>query len=207
MLRKHLLESTRGRLIALLRHGGMTADELAARLGVTATAVREQLAAMARDGVVQRSGQRPGTTRPAHVFTLTPDVEQSLSQAYVPFLTTLVRVVAERLPDAEVESLMRQTGASLATALAPRQRPARLRARVSLASRLINAHFGALTRVAANGTVVIRGVACPLAALTGTHPSVCRAVETFVATIVDAPVRECCDRHGRPRCCFEILPA
>ena len=45
---------------------------------------------------------------------------------------------------------------------------------------------------------------CPLAALTGKHPGVCLAMESFVAEVVGAHVRECCDRTQRPQCCFEI---
>jgi hypothetical protein len=44
----------------------------------------------------------------------------------------------------------------------------------------------------------------PLSALTGKQPAVCRAMETVVSEIVDAPVRECCDRSSQPKCCFEI---
>jgi len=52
--------------------------------------------------------------------------------------------------------------------------------------------------------IVIRGNSCPLAAAVGVHPEVCRLAETLVAEIVQAPVREVCDRDGRPKCRFEI---
>ena len=55
-----------------------------------------------------------------------------------------------------------------------------------------------------NGRYVIRGEGCPLSALTGKHPAVCRAMESLVKELVGAPVRECCERDARPRCCFEI---
>ena len=87
ILRKQLLDSSRGRIVALLRTGGLTADDVATRLGLTRSAIRAQITAMERDGVVRRAGQRPGTTRPSHVFELTPEVEQLLSSAYLPLLT------------------------------------------------------------------------------------------------------------------------
>jgi hypothetical protein len=31
-------------------------------------------------------------------------------------------------------------------------------------------------------------------------------MESLVAEVVGAPVRECCDRSDRPHCCFEALP-
>jgi predicted ArsR family transcriptional regulator len=80
----------------------------------------------------------------------------------------------------------------------------RPQARVGKASELINEHLGALTHVEGNGGISIRGAGCPLSALTGKHPGVCLAIETFVSEIVGVPVRECCDRDNRPRCCFEI---
>ena len=69
---------------------------------------------------------------------------------------------------------------------------------------MLNHHLGAMTSVEANGGIVIRGVGCPLAALTGKHPGVCLAMVSFVSTVVDAPAVECCDRGDRPRCCFEV---
>jgi predicted ArsR family transcriptional regulator len=204
MLRKQVLDSSRGRVLRLLQRGGLTADDIASALRITTNAVREHLAGLERDGLVQRTGQRPGTTRPSQIFELTPDADLLLSQAYVPFLAELVRVVAEGLPAGHVELLMRRTGERLADQLAPRRRPRGLRARVRLASHLLNEHLGAVTRVEENGSYLIRGAACPLAALTAKHPSVCLAVESLVAKIVGVPVHERCDRAGRACCCFEI---
>src|SRR5688572_5426014 len=87
MLRQQLLDSSRGRIVTLLRHAGLTVDDIATQLALTPNAVRAQMTVMERDGVVRRVGQRPGTTRPSHVFELTPEVEQLLSEAYAPFLS------------------------------------------------------------------------------------------------------------------------
>jgi predicted ArsR family transcriptional regulator len=51
---------------------------------------------------------------------------------------------------------------------------------------------------------IIYSSGCPLAAAVSVHPEVCRLAETLVSEIVKAPVRECCDREGTPRCRFEI---
>ena len=50
----------------------------------------------------------------------------------------------------------------------------------------------------------IQGFGCLLAATVHDRPHVCRAMESLLATLVSVPVRECCDRRDRPRCCFEI---
>jgi predicted ArsR family transcriptional regulator len=205
MLKKQLLDSSRGRIVTLLRTGGLTADEIASKLALTRSAIRAQITGMERDGVVRRAGQRPGTTRPSHVFELTPEVEQLLSSAYIPLLTQLIDVFAEGLPARQLETMLRRVGRKLADELSQGRRPAGdLGARVAMLSNMMNEQLGAMTHVEANGGYVIRGVGCPLAAVTGKHPGVCLAMESLVAEIVGVPVHECCDRSGRPQCCFEI---
>jgi predicted ArsR family transcriptional regulator len=205
ILKKQILDSSRGRIVTLLRAGGLTADDIASRLGVTRSAIRAQLTGMERDGVVRRAGQRPGATRPSHVFELTPEVEQLLSSAYIPLLTQLVDVFADGLPPDQLENMLRQTGRRLADELSRGKRPTgSLASRVATASEMLNEQLGALTHVEANDGYVIRGIGCPLAALTGKHPGVCLAMESLVAEVVGVAARECCDRAEQPQCCFEI---
>jgi predicted ArsR family transcriptional regulator len=204
MFRQQLLDSSRGRIVVILQRGGLTVEKIASQLGLTPNAVRAQLTAMERDGVAHRARRVPGTTRPSYVYELTPEVEQLLSRAYLPLLTHLVDAFAEQLPGEQVDALLRATGTRLAQELSDGKASDDLHARVERASVLMNEQLGAVTHVERNGGYVIRGAACPLAALTGKHPSVCRAMESFVAEVVGQPARECCDRDNRPRCCFII---
>jgi len=204
MLRQQLLDTSRGRIVSLLQRGPLTADDLASRLEISPSGVRAQIAAMERDGVVRQVGRRPGTTRPSRVFELTAEVEQLLSRAYIPLLTQLVDVFAQGLPGDQLEALMREAGRRLAGELSSARSAGNLRSRVHAASAALNEHLGAVTRVEENGRYVIRGDGCPLSALTGKHPAVCRAMESLVEQFVGASVHECCERVERPRCCFEI---
>jgi predicted ArsR family transcriptional regulator len=204
MLRQQLLDTSRGRMVTLLQRGGRTADDIATELGLTRSAIRVQITAMERDGLVRKVGKRPGTTRPSHIYELTPEVEQLLSKAYIPVLTHLVAVFADGLPAQEVETLLRRTGKELAKELSRGKRlQGGLKSRATAASAMLNEYLGALTQVEGGG-IVIRGAGCPLAALTGKHRGVCLAMESLVTELVGVPVRECCDRANRPRCCFEI---
>lgn len=204
MLRQQLLDTSRGRLVRLLQRGPLTVDELASQLKISASGVRALITAMERDGVVRRVGRRPGTTRPSRIFELTAEVEQLLSRAYVPLLTELVDVFARRLPGDQLDRFLREAGRHLARELPAVRTAATRRGRVQAASRLLNEQLGAVTHVEENGKFIIRGKGCPLSALTGKHPAVCRAMESLVETLVGASVHECCERAGRPLCCFEI---
>jgi predicted ArsR family transcriptional regulator len=204
MLRQQLLDTSRGRIVTLLQQGALTVDDMASRLELTSSAVRAQITAMERDGVVRRGGSRQGTTRPSRVFELTPEVEQLLSRAYIPLLMHLVDVFANGLPPRQIDAFLRETGKKLGRELLSKGPSGSLRSRVTVASEVLNGELGAVTHVEENGGYVIRGEGCPLSALTGKHPSVCRAMESLVEEFVGVPVHECCERAERPRCCFEI---
>jgi len=197
--------NSRSRVIAALRRGPKTLDELVDELGITRTAVRLQLTALERDGQVARGAVRPGRTKPSQVYELTGEGEQELSRAYVPVLTELLHVLAERLPGDEFENVMRAVGRGL---LSERARPrGELRARVESASQLLN-QLGGLTEVKADGEdLVIQSHGCPLAATAVDHPETCSAMESLVSEFVGARVTQRCDRATRPRCCFQVAAA
>ena len=199
-------EGTRGRIVTVLRRGAATVDDIAAALGLSPNAVRVQLTRMERDEVVWRARVERRTTRPSHLYELTPAVMQLLSRAYVPFLMEIVRTLAARQPASRLESIMREAGRGLAGQFRGRMSAeSSLAGRLALASAILNEEFGALTRVERmDGRFEIRGFGCPLAALTGKHPTVCVAMETFLAELLGRRVRQCCTRHQPPQCCFIV---
>ena len=206
MLRKQFLDTRRGRIAELLQRGTRTVDALATALKLTPNAVRAQLTVMERDGLVRRAGLLSGATRPSQTYELTPALEELLSGAYVPLLIHLVRTFSAALQPAQLGPLLRQTGRSLALEYGGGRRlPGDLPARVRKASEFLNRELGAVTHVTRrNGSFVLQGQGCPLAAIAGKEPAVCTVVESLLQELVGAPVRECCSRAGRPTCCFEI---
>ena len=77
------LSSRASELVTALKHAGeATADELAATLGVTVSAVRQQLDALATEGLVDWEPQARGRGRPAHVYRLTRAAEPLFPKAY-----------------------------------------------------------------------------------------------------------------------------
>jgi predicted ArsR family transcriptional regulator len=180
----------------------MTVDEVAARLGLTGNAIRLQLAALERDGLIQRSGTRRGPSKPAQVYALSPEAELMFSRAYPPILTELLHVLSTKVAPADFDALMREVGSRL---LADRPRPiGTAPQRAQAASMLLN-ELGGLARVEEqDGSLLIRSDGCPLAAATLRHPEACNAVESLLAEFTGLLVRKCCDRKERPRCCFEV---
>jgi predicted ArsR family transcriptional regulator len=205
---RRFLESTRGKVVAMLRGGTRTVDELAVALGLTDNAVRAHLLGLERDGLVRSAGQRrgEGAGKPAVLFELSADAETMLSRAYAPVLSALLEVLAEELPERDAKRVLRETGKRLAQGAGGRA-TGNLEARANAAAAVLRALGGDVRVESRRGGATIRGAACPLATAVSRSPQVCHAVETLVGEIAGAEATECCDRAGRPRCCFELRTA
>jgi predicted ArsR family transcriptional regulator len=204
-LNRKFFESTRGRMVTLLRRGGQTVDELAKVVGLTNNGVRAHLATLERDGVVRQRGSvrsASGGGKPAYVYELTAEAEDLFSKAYEPVLGQLLKVLFEGLGAEESEALLRGAGHRMAE---ERGVPdGGLHARLEAAVAVLNELGGLAELEELEGGLVIRGYSCPLGALTPDHPEVCGMAETLIAGLAGVPVRERCDRRVKPRCCFEV---
>src|SRR5215217_4418285 len=89
---QRFLETTRGRILGLLRCGARTVEELAQAISLTDNAVRAHLATLERDGMVRSAGIRrgAGAGKPSTLYELPPEAELVFSRAYPPVLTALL---------------------------------------------------------------------------------------------------------------------
>ena len=194
--------NTRGNIVTLLRRASRTVDELAQALDLTDNAVRAQLAALERDGLVQQSGSRKSSSKPASVYTLTAAAEDLFSKAYGPVLRQLLEELTARMEASEVEALLRSTGRRLA-AQWPRPR-GELHTRVEAAVSVLNALGGLIELERRNGTYLIQGYSCPLAAVVPSHPEVCYLAASLLTELMGVPVQECCNGSEATQCCFVV---
>lgn len=189
----------------LLRVSPRTVDELAVNLRVTDNAIRPHLAALEREGLARQAGSRrgEGAGKPATIYELHSDAEPLLSRAYAPVLGALLEVIGDELDPRTAKRLLRETGKRLAAASGGAA-AGDLQARARAAAAVLTALGGEVVVERKQGTLTLRGAACPLASAVSRNPHVCHAVESLVAEISGAKARECCDRSQRPRCCFEL---
>jgi predicted ArsR family transcriptional regulator len=201
-------ESTRGRIVTLLRRSGRTVEDLARALDLTDNGVRAHLAILERDGIVRQRGsvrRSSGGGKPAYIYELTQEAEDLFPKAYEPVLRRLLDILSNQLGPEEAEALLRSVGRRLAEEHSTRADGAH--ARLEVAVDVLNELGGLAELEERDGAVVIRGYSCPLAGVTPDHPEVCRMAETLIAELAGVPVHERCDRGERPRCCFEIASA
>lgn len=200
---QRFFDSTRGRVVTLLRGGASTVEELAERLELTDNAVRAHLSTLERDGLVRQSGVRRGARKPHFTYSLTSEAEKLFPKAYDALLNQLIAVLKGRLDEQELEGVLREVGRGIAAGAAPGQQDD-LGSRVQTALKVLAAIGGAAEVEQLEDKFIIYSNGCPLSAAVSVHPEVCRLAETLVSEIVKAPVQECCDRTSTPRCRFEI---
>lgn len=97
---------------------GLGADELAARVGITRTAVIQHLMALERDGYVTRGELVPTRGRPSRVYVLTERGLQAFPKQYSWFSGLLLSSLKAELGDKPVARLLRAMAADLAKDLA-----------------------------------------------------------------------------------------
>ena len=203
-LDERFFDSTRGRIVNLLRGRSGTVNELAEKLELTDNAVRAHLLSLERDGLVRQSGVQRGPRKPHFAYELTAEAERLFPKAYDVLLNQLITVLKGRLPPAAIEDALREVGRSLAAPHSSDQSSTDLEDRLQRALDVLKAIGGAARVEREDGKLLIRSTGCPLAAAVVVHPEVCGLAEALVAEIVGVPVRESCDRGESPKCCFEL---
>lgn len=201
---RRFYESTRGRLVGLLRREPRTIEELAREVGVTNNAVRGHLAVLERDGLVAQTGLRRGGGKPAYVYELTADAERLFPKAMGAVLAELLHVLSEQLDGAELEAALRDTGRRLAANRGGRRDVALLH-RVRAAVQALVDLGGSAQFEKHDGRYTVQGLDCPFQEVVTEHPQVCFLAEALVEEMVAADVRQRCQRKPTPRCLFEIL--
>jgi predicted ArsR family transcriptional regulator len=164
-------EGERPRTLDLLKiHGPANVPGLARRLGVNPNAVRQQLEALHREGLVDMRTARRGVGRPTQIWSLTPKAEALFPQAYGTMAVDLLRRLREIDGEGKIEKLFaRRTRDLLKTyrkRMAGKSGPERLRELARIRDR-----EGYMARPNAEGLTEHH---CPIAALAREFPLVCR---------------------------------
>jgi len=205
-LGERFFESTRGRIVTLLRGKNGTVNELAEKLGMTDNAVRAHLATLERDGLVRQGGVQRGHRKPHFAYELTPEAEHLFPKSYDAILNALLSVLKERLAPDDLVDVLREVGRKAAAdKMTIPAHGSDLSVKAEKAAEVLEALGGAPRLEREEDKIIIRSASCPFGAAVEAHPEVCCAAETLVAQITGGRVRERCNKKDvPPRCLFEI---
>lgn len=191
-----------GKVLAALRDGPKTIDELASELKLTPNAVRNQIRKLVALDLAEASGRRTGVSKPSVLYSITLEGQIQFSTLYLPVLSQFLRVAEGQCSGKQLGSFMTQTGRALGKRY---PKPSgTTRQRVDAAAKLLG-NFGGLPTVQRrNGSIIIHSSGCPLSALTSEHPAACGIIQGLIREYIGRPARICCVRGDDPRCCFEV---
>lgn len=167
---KEFTEADRPAILDLLkRRGPRNVPALASFLDVNRTAVRQQLAVLEREGLVQMRVEKQVIGRPTHVWSLTAKAEALFPQAYGPIALALLRHLREIDGEGKVEALLRRRARELAAAYRKR-----------LEGKTLGGKFKELARIRDEEGYMAEGDIreltehhCPIAAIAKEFPQVC----------------------------------
>ena len=192
-------------LSILQRQGAATVKDLGDALGVTATAVRQQVAGLLADGYIQQEIERAGRGRPRHLYSLTPKGRALFPHHYDEFTNSLLREIIITEGPGKVQELLGRMSRRLAepyerhlAGLSPAERAAKL-------TELLNAK-GILAEVTFNGDgILFHEYTCPYYELARVHRAICDMEEEMLAHAVRQPVElVACTLDGHHGCQFRI---
>lgn len=204
--RRTALGSSAQRVIDLLvRRGPLTIAQLVAELGVTTTAVRQQVNRLSADGWITRTQRRRGPGRPADVFAISEEARRRFGTN----LGELSRLLIEEIVDAEGPArgrvLLRRVGRRIAenrrSAVGEGPPSDRLRRLAELLSR-----DGMMVAAEQSGDdLKLTVFTCPFRGLATEHPEVCDMEREAFSALLGGPVQlRQCAQSGYARCEFGV---
>jgi DeoR family suf operon transcriptional repressor len=203
-----------GILAALKRRGEARAEDLAVALGVTVSALRQHLVALAADGLVGHREVRSGPGRPKHLYSLTDAAEALFPKTYDELTNELLDYVSEESPELlervfERRRERRVAGASARVAAAG---PA-LADRVAELARVLDedGYLAEMVDWPEAGPGVLRVVEhnCAILGVAARYGQACSSELDFIrAVLPDATVERVSHiMAGQRQCAYEIRPA
>lgn len=199
-------ESTRGRIVSLLRRGASSVEELSQKLELTDNAVRSHLATLERDGLIERGGVIPGARKPHFAYQLTGEARHLFPKAYHALFNQLLTVLKLRLAPEEMQEILMEVARGLAAGRTPKEIDETVESRTKRAVALMEELGGVAIPEKIDDKLFLQsGSGCPFSETVAEHPEVCRLAETLLSEITGLEVREHCARGDSPRCAFEII--
>ena len=202
---------TRKRLLRhLLRHKtGASIDELAGAGGVTRTAVRQHLALLMRDGLVDTGGARPSGGRPQNLFVLTAQGKETFPRRYSWFAQLLIEAIAKEHGSAGLRLRLARLASAVVAQL--QQRSPGLASRKQKVEKLseVMDELGYDARTGANiaGAPTIEADNCIFHELAMKNPEVCQFDLALLSGFSGSKVEltECMAKGGHV-CRFRFKP-
>ncbi|MCB1134657.1 MAG: ArsR family transcriptional regulator [Chlamydiia bacterium] len=193
--------------VQLLRHlrlkGSLSASALAKKLGVTLSAVRQQLALLDKEGMIQHESRVQGRGRPEHLYSLTEGAEPVFEKHYDEIALELLQAVERVGGGAQVDAVLAARRELQFERWREELEAVEPDARLRRLAELLEA-AGYMTQVQkAQDRLVLQEHNCPHLDVARRFPSVCEQERKLFEQLLGQEVQMTQSRiAGDKHCCF-----
>jgi predicted ArsR family transcriptional regulator len=198
--------STRERLVQLLRSsGGCTIADLQRLTGLSRSTVRQHLARLLRQGVVQGQVVRRAAGRPPRVYRLASALPPVGAHDDYPVLLRALHQAWEGGSRREVEAAFAEVADRVAAAHPEVRRIPHIPARLEAACQVFFRGADPQAVVSADGGWQVSITACPLAPLALQFGDLCRLARLALSALTGLEIEQSeWITRGDPRCTFDV---
>ena len=200
------MSETRMRILQLLKmRASMTIGQLTDALHISQMGVRQHLAILESEGLVEHYQEKQGRGRPPHVYCLTDEANTLFPTAYASFAVGLMQEVAKFNGPDFINKVFRERMKSQLKAYQLRLKDKTLPERVKELARIRDEEgYMACCDEDKNDYILIEHN-CPIAAIAEEYPHVCEIELALFRQSLGAKItREEHLMQGSHRCCYRI---
>ena len=198
---------TKDRIILFLKKsGGLTAEQLSKKIGITPMGIRQHLLALERKGIVNYEARKHGIGRPIFIYKLTVKADDLFPKRYHGFALDMLKDLESLDGRAKINELLRLRKERLL-----KEKSALLKGAGGLAGKL-KALAGMLdeegyimdTREDGEG-FVLTSYNCPLSKVAGSYGEVCQYEHELISELLGGNVSKLSSiQTGHDSCSFRV---
>jgi DeoR family suf operon transcriptional repressor len=185
----------------------LTVSELAERLGVTASAVRQQIAFLEADGLLEYEDEKGRRGRPQRHYRLSPAGDEQFARTYASLAESLLESMQARLGPEAVDAAFEGRREQMEAELRPLIRAGDLRSRVAQFAEAMAAR-GYMPSVAEDADgLTFSWYNCPVARVARQFAQPCaQEIRLIESLLGERVVRETCIARGDSACRYRLAP-
>lgn len=202
--------NTRQHILELLKRSGagLTADDLAQRLSISAVAVRKHLTALERDQLVTAELQRRPMGRPTYLYHPTAQAQELFPNDYANLSTHILELIRRMDGDRKVDAIFHQRAEILAAELAARVQGATLPERLQEVAQILEEQ-GYMPEIQPlnedRELYLLTEYHCPIFQVAKAFQQACTCELDVLLKLLQANVERCDHRMmGHPQCSYLI---
>ena len=199
-------KSPAGQILKLLQqHGSLRIKEIEAALGVTATAVRQQLVALVAEGFISTATVREKRGRPHAVYHLSDKGQALFARGYEDLALVLLEEILDLAEPACSEQLLHRVSARLGAQYAEQIQGAALVERIQAWVTLLQQR-GIMSKLEEEAErFVLTEYGCPYYGLAREHREVCTMEIEAIEQVLGSEVTLCQSQlDGHHGCQFQV---